>query len=84
MLTSGRISAIDRSGGRTVLTVGYRGTTHRFALAKGTTIIALRPGSREALLSPHNVFVFATPPTTELTDSVRSIIVADGTLALPF
>jgi hypothetical protein len=84
MLTSGRIAKIDRSGGRTVFTVGYRGETHRFALAKGAPIITLRPGSREALLSPHNVFVFATPPTTDLTDSVRSIIVADGTLALPF
>jgi hypothetical protein len=84
MLTSGRISAIDRAGGRTVMTVGYRGTSRRFALPKSAAIITLRPGSREALLSPHNVFVFATPPTTELTDSVRSIIVADGTLALPF
>jgi hypothetical protein len=28
--------------------------------------------------------VYATPPTTELTDTVRSIIVADGAHALPF
>jgi hypothetical protein len=84
ILTSGRVAARDARGGRAGFTLGYRGTTHHFTIEKTTPIITLRPGSRAALISPHNVFVFATPPTTELTDTVRSIIVADGALALPF
>jgi hypothetical protein len=84
MLTSGRVSARDLHGGRAGFTLSYRGATRHFTIAKDAPIITLRPGTRAALISPHNVFVFATPPTTELTDTVRSIIVADGTLALPF
>jgi hypothetical protein len=84
MLTSGRVATLDPTAKPVGFTIGYRGATRHFTLGKQTPVIALRPGTRAALLSPHNVFVFATPPTTELTDTVRSIIVADGALALPF
>ncbi len=84
MLTSGRITRVDETSHPSGFTVGYRGTSRHFRLAKTTPIIALRPATRAALISPYDVFVFATPPTTDLTDSVRSIIVADGSLALPF
>ena len=83
MLTSGRVSAVVSHGSTAAFTLGYSGTSRRFQFAKAP-VIALRPGSRAALLSPHNVFVFASPPTTDLTDSIRSVIVADGPLALPF
>jgi hypothetical protein len=84
MFTSGRVRTLESHGGHAGFVVSYRGATHHFAFGKTSPVIALRPGTRAALVSPHNVFVLATPPTTELTDSVRSIIVADGSLALPF
>ena len=83
-LESGRVTTRDERRDGVGFAIGVAGAIRRFTVAKNVPIIALRPGSRAALLSPHNVFVFAIPPTSDLTDSIRSVIVADGSLTLPF
>lgn len=83
-IVSGRVTSIEKTGGKTAFVVSYASERRHIAITAGTPVLSLRPGSRAALAEAHAVFVFATTPTSLLTDSVRSVIVGDGALTLPF
>ncbi len=82
-VTAGRIIRCDRAHGRLSIVVGYARAERRIAVPLDTRVVTVRPGSRRALLNPHAIFVFATPPTDGLSLVLQRAIVGDGDLALP-
>jgi hypothetical protein len=83
-MTSGHVVRSVSKRGALWITLSFPGGRREFVVPAQTRVVVLRPGSRGALLNPHAVFVFVSPPTDGLSDVVLSAIVADGTLTLPF
>jgi hypothetical protein len=83
-ITNGRIVRRENGRGAFSIVVRSAGADQRIDVPAKAPVVVLRPGSRAALVSPHDAFIFATPSTDGISDVVSSIIVADGDLVLPF